>query len=208
MMVATPDDPRRPRARGFANLAMWSRGVDTDLFRPRTGALDDAWRAPCSSTSAAWRSRRTSTRSCRLDLPGTKVVVGDGPQRGALQRAIPARRSSSGAKHGEELACALRAAPTCSCFPSRTDTFGLVLLEAMACGTPVAAYPVTGPIDVVRTRRSGVLDEDLREAAALAALDTRPRRRAPAARSSIRWQRRDRASSCAISRPERHAAAA
>jgi glycosyltransferase involved in cell wall biosynthesis len=103
-----------------------------------------------------------------LDLPGTKVVVGDGPQRAALQRAFPAA-VFTGAKVGEELAAHFRSADV-FVFPSRTDTFGLVLLEAMASGTPVAAYPVTGPIDVVADGQSGVLSHDLR-AAALAALD-------------------------------------
>jgi glycosyltransferase involved in cell wall biosynthesis len=102
-----------------------------------------------------------------LDLPGTKVVVGDGPQREALRRRFPSV-VFTGAKMGEELAAHFRSADV-FVFPSRTDTFGLVLLEAMASGTPAAAFPVEGPVDVVDPGRSGVLSEDLR-AAALGAL--------------------------------------
>ena len=101
-----------------------------------------------------------------LDLPGTKVIVGDGPQRAPLERRHRAA-VFVGVKRGEELAQLFRSADA-FVFPSRTDTFGLVLLEAMASGTPVAAFPVPGPVDVVTQGASGVLDEDLR-AAALAA---------------------------------------
>ena len=102
-----------------------------------------------------------------LDLPGTKVVIGDGPDRAPLERRYPDARFL-GYRFGAELANCLASADV-FVFPSRTDTFGLVMLEAMACGTPVAAYPVTGPIDVVTHAYDGVLDEDLR-VAALAAL--------------------------------------
>ena len=106
----------------------------------------------------------------RLPLPGTKVVVGDGPQRAELESRYP-EAVFTGAKHGEDLAAHFRSADV-FVFPSRTDTFGLVLLEAMASGTPVAAFPVPGPLDVVQRGRSGVLDEDLgRAALAAQALD-------------------------------------
>ena len=103
-----------------------------------------------------------------LDLPGTKVVVGDGPDRAELARRYPSALFP-GYKFGVELADYLSAADV-FVFPSRTDTFGLVMLEAMACGTPVAAFPVTGPIDVVTPGVDGVLSEDLGQAA-LAALE-------------------------------------
>ncbi len=106
-----------------------------------------------------------------LDLPGTKLVIGDGPERRSLQAEFPAAQFV-GYKFGAELAAHL-AATDVFVFPSRTDTFGLVLLEALACGVPVAAYPVTGPIDVIENGTTGVLDEDLR-AAALAALKLDP----------------------------------
>jgi glycosyltransferase involved in cell wall biosynthesis len=107
----------------------------------------------------------------KLDLPGTKVVVGDGPARAELEAKYP-NAKFVGFKFGEELACHLAAADV-FVFPSRTDTFGLVLLEAMACGVPVAAYPVTGPIDVVTQGLTGELNEDLRTAV-LAALKLDP----------------------------------
>ena len=94
--------------------------------------------------------------------------MGDGPQRAALERRY-ADAVFTGAKVGEELVAHFRSADV-FVFPSRTDTFGLVMLEAMASGTPVAAYPVPGPLDVVRQGESGMLDDDLR-AAALAALE-------------------------------------
>lgn len=105
------------------------------------------------------------------DLPGTKYVVGDGPELGSLRRKYP-RVRFVGYKHGRELGryCA---AGDVFVFPSRTDTFGIVLIEAMACGLPVAAYPVSGPIDIVRHGVTGILDEDLGRAAR-AALELDP----------------------------------
>ncbi|HEX8375281.1 MAG TPA: glycosyltransferase, partial [Geminicoccaceae bacterium] len=102
-----------------------------------------------------------------LSLPGTKVVVGDGPDRARLSAIDPNARFL-GTKTGAELA-AIYAAADVFVFPSLTDTFGIVLLEALASGVPVAAYPVTGPLDVIGGTRAGVLDRDL-AAAALAAL--------------------------------------
>ena len=104
-----------------------------------------------------------TTHSMSLDLPGSKLVVGDGPAAGLLRRRYPGA-TFAGYRHGEELA-AFIAASDVFVFPSRTDTFGLVLLEAMACGVPVAAYPVTGPLDVVVNGVTGVLHEDLAVAA-------------------------------------------
>jgi len=120
-----------------------------------------------------------------LDLPGTKIVIGDGPDRAPLE----ARYRNAlflGYKFGVELASCLSSADVLV-FPSRTDTFGLVLLEAMACGTPAAAYPVTGPIDVVTSGVTGVLDEDLRTAALAAlAVDREGCRRAV---QGLTWER-------------------
>jgi glycosyltransferase involved in cell wall biosynthesis len=97
-----------------------------------------------------------------LNVPGTKYVVGDGPQLAELTRAYPQVRFT-GNKHGEELARYYAAADV-FVFPSRTDTFGLVLLESLACGVPVAAYPVPGPLDVLGLADVGVLHEDLGQA--------------------------------------------
>jgi glycosyltransferase involved in cell wall biosynthesis len=166
LMVATPDVHRRLAARGFANLAMWSRGVDTEVFN--AGAhleLDDP--RPIFLSAGRVAVEKNIEAFLALDLPGTKWVVGDGPARAALQRRFPGARFF-GMKTGEDLAWYYRQA-NAFVFPSRTDTFGLVMLEAIASGTPVAAYPVTGPVDVVKPGMTGVLDTDLR-AAALAAL--------------------------------------
>jgi glycosyltransferase involved in cell wall biosynthesis len=102
------------------------------------------------------------------DLPGSKVVVGDGPQRAALEHKYPKVRFL-GEKTGADLTAHLAAADV-FVFPSRTDTFGVVQLEALACGTPVAAFPVTGPLDVIADHPVGALDQDLRSAC-LRALD-------------------------------------
>lgn len=167
LMVATPDIRRRLEARGFANLAMWSRGVDTLLFnasQSRSANLQN----PIFAYVGRVAVEKNIEAFLDLDLPGTKWVVGDGPARVALERKYPLAKFF-GMKSGEDLAWHYRQADV-FVFPSRTDTFGLVMLEAMACGTPVAAYPVTGPIDVVTEGVTGVLHEDLR-VAALGALD-------------------------------------
>ena len=166
LLVATPDLRRRLDARGFANLAMWGRGVDTALFRPRPrDALADA--RPIFLYVGRLAVEKNVEAFLALDLPGTKWVVGDGPARAALEARFP-RARFHGVREGDTLAERYSQADA-FVFPSRTDTFGLVMLEAMACGTPVAAYPVTGPIDVVTPGVTGVLDDDLR-AAALACL--------------------------------------
>jgi len=167
LMVATPDIRRRLAARGFANLALWSRGVDTDLFRPSPRASFES-RRPIFLYAGRVAVEKNLPAFLALDLPGVKWVVGDGPARAELQRRFP-DAAFFGMKTGTELAWYYRNADA-FVFPSRTDTFGLVMLEAMASGTPVAAYPVSGPVDVVEHGVSGVLDDDLR-AAALAALD-------------------------------------
>ncbi len=184
LMVATPDVERRLAARGFTNLVRWSRGVDTELFRPGPHALLDVPR-PIFLYAGRVAVEKNIEAFLALDLPGTKWVVGDGPARPELQRRFP-NAVFFGMKTGEALAWHYRQADV-FVFPSRTDTFGLVMLEAMACGTPVAAYPVTGPVDVVQRDVTGILDDDLR-AAALAALDL-PRDvvRAHAVESS--WER-------------------
>lgn len=99
----------------------------------------------------------------KLDLPGSKVVIGDGPARAALQQRFP-ETHFLGYRKNADLVAHLASADV-MVFPSRTDTFGLVMLEAMACGVPVAAYPVEGPVDVVQNGVNGWLDDDLRQAA-------------------------------------------
>ena len=166
VMVATRALHADLERRGFGNLVTWTRGVDTELFRPGAPLAND-WKRPVFMYVGRVAVEKNIEAFLALDLPGTKVVVGDGPQRAALQRRFP-NAVFTGAKLGEELAAHFRSADV-FVFPSRTDTFGLVLLEAMASGTPAAAFPVAGPIDVIVAGRSGVLSHDLR-GAALAAL--------------------------------------
>jgi glycosyltransferase involved in cell wall biosynthesis len=157
-LVATEHQRRELVRQGFRNVVLWSRGVDTELFCPR--GRDHLQHArPIFAYLGRVAVEKNIAAFLDLDLPGTKVVIGDGPDRSMLE----SRYSSAvflGFKFGVELAQALSSADV-FVFPSRTDTFGLVMLEAMACGTPVAAYPVTGPIDVVRIGVTGVLDNDL-----------------------------------------------
>ncbi len=170
-MVATPAMQRLLESRGFRNIVRWTRGVDVDSFKPRDKSYLDLPR-PIAMYVGRVAVEKNIEAFLQLALPGTKVVVGDGPARAELQRSYPAAKFV-GFKYGEELASHVACADV-FVFPSRTDTFGLVLLEAMACGVPVAAYPVTGPIDVVTQGVTGVLNEDLR-AATLAALKLDPR---------------------------------
>ncbi|HEX4779937.1 MAG TPA: glycosyltransferase family 1 protein [Usitatibacter sp.] len=166
VLVATPAIRAMLEQRGFRNIVHWSRGVDTELFTPGGERFTELPR-PVFLFVGRVAVEKNIPGFLGLDLPGTKVVVGDGPQRKSLEARYP-DAVFAGAKRGTELASYFRRADV-FVFPSRTDTFGLVLVEAMACGTPVAAFPVRGPIDVVTDPAAGVLDEDL-GAAALAAL--------------------------------------
>ena len=166
VLVPTAAMQRQLEKRGFTNLARWSRGVDTDIFAP--AARNRLPGRPIFLYAGRIAVEKTIEEFLKLDLPGTKWVVGDGPARTSLEARFP-DAVFFGMKHGAELAHYYQQADV-FVFPSRTDTFGLVLVEAMACGTPVAAFPVTGPIDVVRDPKVGVLSKDLR-AAAIAALE-------------------------------------
>ena len=168
VMVATESLRRDLAAHGFRNIRYWSRGVDLELFRPEP-RLD--WKLPRPVFLYVGRVavEKNIGAFLDLDLPGSKVVVGDGPQLASLKRRY-AGVHFAGAMHGEALAQAYAGADV-FVFPSLTDTFGLVLLESLACGTPVAAFPVTGPIDVLAGAGNvGALDKDLRTAC-LRALD-------------------------------------
>ncbi len=160
-MVSTPSLARDLADRGFTNIVPWTRGVDTALFRPREDAAPDGKR-PVFLFVGRLAVEKNVAAFLALDLPGTKVVVGDGPARAELERIDPTARFL-GALTGEDLARVYAAADV-FVFPSLTDTFGIVLLEAMASGVPVAAYPVMGPVDVVGDTGCGVLDTDLRRA--------------------------------------------
>jgi glycosyltransferase involved in cell wall biosynthesis len=166
-MVSSASMEAELKARGFRNLMRWSRGVDRLLFRPRSDA-DLGLPRPVFLYVGRVALEKNIDAFLQLDLPGSKVVVGDGPARAGLAREYPAAHFL-GVLKGEALARAYAAADVLV-FPSLTDTFGNVMLEALASGVPVAAFPVTGPKDVVTDPRIGVLDADLRRAA-LAALD-------------------------------------
>lgn len=160
-MVATPSIERLLRTRGFTNIVTWSRGVDTELFRPQPkDFLNDP--RPIQLFVGRVAVEKNIEAFLSLDTPGTKYVVGEGPKLEELRRRYPQVRFP-GPKYGEELA-RYYAASDVFVFPSRTDTFGLVLLEALASGVPVAAYPVHGPIDVVGDAPVGCLNTDLGEA--------------------------------------------
>lgn len=166
-MVATKALEDDLRKRGFKNLVRWTRGVDNNLFAPRSDVPRDRAR-PVFIYVGRVSIEKNIEHFLRLDLPGSKVVVGDGPERVRLQQAYPSAHFT-GALEGEALARAYSSADV-FVFPSRTDTFGLVLLEALASGLPIAAFPVMGPQDVLGDSGCGVLSEDLR-AGALAALE-------------------------------------
>ena len=169
VMAATPALAAELRSRGFANVVLWPRGVDARLFHPRKVEL--GLPHPVFLCVGRVAVEKNLEAFLDLDLPGTKLIVGDGPARAALAREYP-QAVFLGSRQGEALAQAYAGADV-FVFPSRTDTFGLVLLEALASGLPVAAFPVTGPRDVIGTAPVGALNEDLR-AACLSALHIAP----------------------------------
>ena len=160
-MVATDSLRQDLAARGFRKLGAWTRGVDTALFRPDHPAALDLPR-PIFMTVGRVAVEKNLEAFLALDLPGSKVVIGEGPQKASLERKYPSARFL-GEKAGAELSSHFAAADV-FVFPSLTDTFGVVQLEALACGTPVAAFPVTGPLDVIADHPVGALDTDLRNA--------------------------------------------
>jgi glycosyltransferase involved in cell wall biosynthesis len=150
-------------ARGFARLHRWRRGVDLRTFRPLPPHPQLA-RLPRPVMACVGRLavEKNLDAFLRLNLPGTKVMIGDGPQRHALAARHPGA-VFTGYRYGEELARCLATADVLV-FPSLTDTFGLAMIEALACGVPVAAFPVPGPVDVIEQDVTGVLHQDLSEA--------------------------------------------
>jgi glycosyltransferase involved in cell wall biosynthesis len=162
VMVATASLERDLALRGFRNLRRWTRGVDTELFRPRDKSFLDLPR-PIHLYVGRIAVEKNVEAFLRLDLAGSKLVIGGGPQLADLSRRYPNVRFA-GPQYGEDLARYYAAADV-FVFPSRTYTFGLVLLEALASGLPVAAFPVPGPLDVVDGASVGCLEEDLASAA-------------------------------------------
>ncbi len=167
-LVTTDSMRRELETHGFRNLVSWSRGVDVEQFQPREMRLMRDLPQPIFLHLGRIAVEKNIKDFLELDLPGSKVVIGDGPARAALEQAYP-QAHFLGYRENGDLAAHLASADV-MVFPSRTDTFGLVMLESMASGVPVAAYPVPGPRDVIRNGVNGWLDEDLR-LAALCALD-------------------------------------
>jgi len=163
MMVATPSLEKELARRGFAApMRRWSRGVDLSIFHPRAKPP-----VPHARPVLLYVGRVSHEKNIedflRLTVPGTKLIVGDGPARAELERKYPAA-VFLGYRKGSDLG-ELYAAADLFVFPSRTDTFGIVVIEALASGLPVAAYPATGPIDTITNEKLGALDDDLGKAA-------------------------------------------
>lgn len=183
-LAPTPAIVADLQARGFERACWWSRGVDLAMFTPE-GPREPRGSAPVFLYVGRIAIEKQVEAFLALDLPGTKWVAGEGPERARLQARYPGVRWF-GVLGGPELARLYRSADV-MVFPSLTDTFGLVMAESMACGTPVAAFPVPGPIDVVGHSAGGVLDADLRSAC-LRALDL-PRAAVRAHAEQFSWER-------------------
>ena len=183
VMVATETMRRELAAHGFSHLVAWTRGVDTKLFRPGCAPAVELPR-PVFLYVGRVAVEKNLPAFLDLDLPGSKLVVGDGPSLSAMKRRYP-QAHFAGAQSGEALVRHYAAADV-MVLPSRTETFGLVMLEALACGVPVAAFPSAGPSDVIGDSGAGIIDEDLRRAAC-AALEI-PRERCLAHARRFSWQ--------------------
>ena len=183
VLVPTQVVQRDLQERGFRHVKLWSRGVDAGVFYPREGARLDGT-PPIFLYVGRVAVEKNIDAFLRLDLPGTKWVVGEGPELERIRRQYPDVRFL-GVLTQNELAKVYSGADV-FVFPSRTDTFGLVLIEALACGCPVAAYPVTGPLDVIGDSPAGALDTDLK-AACLRALQI-PRSVAQAHARKFTWE--------------------
>jgi 1,2-diacylglycerol 3-alpha-glucosyltransferase/glucuronosyltransferase len=179
-MVSTQTVRDQLAARGFKNLARWHRGVDTELFRPRSKDFL-SYPRPIAAYVGRVAVEKNVDAFLRMPWQGTKLVIGDGPELARLKVQYP-DAVYAGYRFGEDLAVHLAAADV-MVFPSLTDTFGLVNLEALASGVPVAAFPVTGPIDVIEDGVTGALDWDLARAARRA-LTARP---ADCVAAAARW---------------------
>ena len=160
-LAPTPAIVADLKARGFHGARLWSRGVDLQLFDPE-GERKESAHKPIFLYVGRIAVEKQVDAFLRLDLPGEKWVAGEGPEERRLKARYP-KAHWLGVLDGPELACLYRSADV-MVFPSVTDTFGLVMVESMACGTPVAAFPVMGPVDVIADSGGGVMHSDLREA--------------------------------------------
>jgi len=167
MMVATPSMRDDLEQRGFNNIIPWARGVDTETFhtkfRDEENSVYKDLPRPIFVNVGRISVEKNIEKFLEADLPGSKVIVGEGPHLETLRKNYP-DAIFTGAKFGDDLSRYFADADV-FVFPSLTDTFGLVILESMACGTPVAAYPVHGPKDIIPGSNAGVIDEDIAKAA-------------------------------------------
>jgi glycosyltransferase involved in cell wall biosynthesis len=176
VMVATDTIEQALQSRGFNNILRWGRGADIAAFNPEVERIFEDLPRPIFLSVGRLAPEKNLSAFLSLDLPGTKVVVGDGPSRLALKVRHPDAVFLGPKTHAE--LPAIYASADVFVFPSLTDTFGLVLVEAMACGLPVAAYRAPGPLDVIGKSGAGVLSDDLRSAALMALnIDRRVARR-------------------------------
>ncbi len=183
VMVTTLSMEKKLQAVGFTNLAKWSRGVDTELFMPLSRSFVRS--KPTLLYVGRVAVEKNLEAFLTMDIDANKIVVGEGPQLAYLRLKYP-EVLFAGAKFGQDLVQFYSLADA-FVFPSRTDTFGLVMLEALACGTPVAAYPVEGPIDVIQSSEVGCLDKDLKKATIMALRKSRKKCRQYALQFS--WER-------------------
>ncbi len=186
-LVPTPSLMRTLQARGFRRCVPWTHGVDTQRFHPSL-RTELPWPRPIALYVGRVSVEKNLEPFLSLQMAGTKLVVGDGPARADLEARYPGAHFL-GVREGAELA-QLFASADVFVFPSRTDTFGLVLLESLASGTPVACYPVTGPVDVVNDASVAGLDEDLGRAVSHALGCSRQRCRAYA--EAMSWDEAER----------------
>ena len=161
-LVGTQSLKQELSNKGFTNLKLWTRGVDTDLFNPNVPKISTHYKSPMWLYVGRIAKEKNIEAFLNLDIEGSKVIVGDGPQLKQLKKSYP-DAIFVGKLKGEELA-QYYASATALVFPSKTDTFGLVTLESLASGTPVVGYPVTGPKDIIENQEVGVLDNDLKKA--------------------------------------------
>jgi glycosyltransferase involved in cell wall biosynthesis len=158
-LVPTESQKKRLKSKGFRHVKVWGRGVDTHIFNPNSPQKLD-YPKPIMVYMGRIAVEKNIGAFLSLDIPGTKLVIGDGPDLEMLKQKFPTA-IFTGSKSGHELASWV-AGGDVFVFPSKTDTFGLVNLEAMACSLPVAAYPVTGPKDIIKEGITGSMDEDLK----------------------------------------------
>lgn len=163
LLVTTPTVRKDLTAHDFKNISPWSRGVDAEMFKPSDACIYNGLARPIWLYVGRIAVEKNLDAFLSLELQGTKALVGDGPAMAGLRRKYP-DAVFLGEKHGDELARHY-ADGDVFVFPSKTDTFGMVMVEALASGIPVAAYPVSGPIDVITSDKVGALDNDLKRAA-------------------------------------------